>query len=240
MLKFCRPAGQAFSLPVVLTFCFALGTVFIAGAQSSNNILGLPAVPQQPQGTGSVAVGSRTANTPVSPTEAEIKSAISGNIKLASFYQDGLVTVRVVTDKTYIGDEPRAHALKAARLVQQGVRLSCGKLCKPASMPAPMLLANNTLSFDLILSSYAGILSTADMVNLVSAKSISLGTRPVIAPVGSAAPAAPAAPGIPAAPTSATSATSAASLDSPAGSARMPGLDLPDSRLPASAPGLAR
>ena len=218
MDKFCRTVGQASHFRVVLTVCVALGIAVTAHAQSSNNILGLPAVPQQlqqpqqmpqmPQAPGSGAVALRPVNAPVQPTEADVKSAISGNIKLASFYQEGLITVRVVTDKTYVGSGPRAQALQAARLIQRDVRLSCGKLCRPAPMPVPTLLANNTLGFDLMLSGYAGILSTVDMVNLLSAKAISPGTKPVTAPVAPVAAAA--APAVPA---------SATSLQSPAGPA---------------------
>ena len=153
-------------------------------AQNSNNVLGLPAVPQ------STASGAKPGALPTKPIDADAKAAISGNIKLASFYQEGLVTVRVGTDKTYLGSAPRAQALQAARLVQRDIRLSCGKLCKPGLMPAPTLLPDNTLSFDLVLSGYAGILSTADMVNLVSAKPISPGAKAVPAPV-SASVAAP-------------------------------------------------
>ena len=189
MLKFCRPTGQASFLQVVMTLCFALGFVVMAQAQSSNNILGLPAVPQQaqpPQAPGSSPIVSRPGNAAVQPTDADVKSAISGNIKLASFYQEGLVTVRLVTDKTYVGSGPRAQALQAARLVQRDVRLSCSRLCKSGPMPAPTLLADNTLSFDLVLSGYAGTLTTTDMINLASAKAISPGAKAVVAPAASA------------------------------------------------------
>ena len=232
MVKYRRPAGQASSLPVVWTVCLTLGISLTAHAQSSNNILGLPAVPQQAQAPGSSPVALRPGNAPIQPTEAEIKSAISGNIKLASFYQEGLITVRIATDKTYVGTGPRAQALQAARLVQQGMRLSCGKLCKPAPMPAPTLLANNTLGFDLVLSGYAGVLSTADMVNLLSAKPISPGTKPMAAPVAPVASLVAAA--------SAAAPASVASPEIPAGPASAPGLQPPDSRMPASAPATAR
>lgn len=167
---------------------------------------------------------------PVKPPDVDIKSAISGNIKLASFYKDGLVTVRVATDKTHIDSGLRAQALQAARLVQQGVRLSCGKLCKPGPMASPTLLANLTLGFDLVLRGYAGILSTADMVNLVSAKLISPAAKPVVAP---AAPAAAALAPVFVALTGATR------LQSTAGPASALGMEPPDSRLPATALGKA-
>ena len=171
-------------------------------AQNSNNILGLPAVPQIPQvpqaaGSG-MSAAAKPASAPAKPMDSEIKSAVSGNIKLASFYQEGLVTVRVATDKTYTDSAPRAQALQAARLIQRDIRLACGKLCKPGPMPAPTLQADNTLSFDLVISGYSGILSTTDMVNLVNARAISAGGKAVAAPVRVVpSPAAPATIGAP-------------------------------------------
>ena len=50
-------------------------------------------------------------------------------------------------------------------------------------MPAPTLLANNALSFDMVISGYVGTLSTADMVNLLNAKAIGPGGKAVLAPV---------------------------------------------------------
>ena len=177
-------------------------------AQDSNNVLGLPAVPQTLTIPQSAASGVKPGVLPAKPIDADAKAAISGNIKLASFYQKGLVTVRVGTDKTYLGSAPRAQALQAARLVQRDIRLSCGKLCKPGLMPAPTLLPDNTLSFDLVLSGYAGILSTADMVNLVSAKPISPGAKAVRAPVSaSVAAATPTTTAVPASDTPASGAT---------------------------------
>lgn len=176
-------------------------------AQNSNNVLGLPAVPQTPQVPQGSASGAKPGALPTTPIDTDAKAAISGNIKLASFYQEGLVTVRVVTDRTYVGSAPRAQALQAARLVQRDIRLSCGKLCKPGLMPAPTLLPDNTLSFDLVLNGYAGILSTADMVNLVSAKPISPGAKAVPAPVSASVAAATPTIAAPASDTPASGAT---------------------------------
>ncbi len=162
-------------------------------AQYSNNILGLPAIPQNPQPAASGAPAPRPVPAPGLPTEAEIKSVLSGSIKLASFYQEGLATVRIATEKTYADAPARALALRAARLVQRDVRLSCGKLCKPAPMPAPKIQADNTLSFDIVISGYTGTLSTADMINLVSTKAIGPGTKPAPAQVAPAAAASAAA-----------------------------------------------
>lgn len=138
-------------------------------AQDANNILGLPAVPQGPAAAASA--GKKPAE-PAKPSDAEIKSVLSGNIRLASFYPEGLVIVRATTDKTFVGNVVRAQALQAARLVQRDARLACGKLCKPAPMPAPTLQPDNTLSFDVVVSGYEGVMSSVDMINLVSGKRI--------------------------------------------------------------------
>ena len=187
-----------------------------ADAQDGANVLGLPAVPQTPQVVRPSPSSSKPAAAPGTPNDSDIKSALSGNISLASFYQVGLVTVRVTTTRAFVGNAPRAQALQAARLIQRDVRIGCGKLCKPGPMPAPSLLANNTLSFDMVISGYVGTLSTADMVNLLNAKAIGPGGKAAPAPVpvpvdvkastASAAPlaAAPSATASSAAPTSAT------------------------------------
>lgn len=147
-----------------------LGHTALLHAQDANNILGLPAVPQNIPATA--ASGTKKPDAPAKPTEADIKSALSGNLRLASFYQDGLITIRVMTDKIYVGNTVRAQALQAARLVQRDARLACGKQCRPAPMPAPTLQPDNTLSFDIVVSGYEGVMSTPDMVNLVSGKRV--------------------------------------------------------------------
>ena len=169
------------SLGTAVLLCCATATY----AQSANNVLGLPAVPQAPLGAAAIASAAKAPTAPVAPSDAEIKSILSGNISLASFYQEGLITVRVVTTKVFVGSAMRTQAIQAAKLVQRDVRLACGKLCKPGPMPAPLLLAGDTLSFELVISGYAGTLSTADMVNLVNAKAIGPGGKavPVAVPV---------------------------------------------------------
>lgn len=152
-----------------------VGNTALLHAQDSNNVLGLPAVPQGPAAAASTA---QKPATPVKPSEAEIKSVLSGNLRLASFYPEGLIIVRVATDKTFVGDALRAQALQAARLVQRDARLACGKLCKPAPMPAPTLQPDNTLSFDVVVSGYEGAMSSADMVNLVSGKRVGPAAKP--------------------------------------------------------------
>ena len=144
-----------------------VGNTALLYAQDANNIFGLPAVPQGP---AAAALTAKKPAVPVKPSGSEIKLALSGNLKLASFYPEGLIIVRVTTDKTFVGDVLRAQALQAARLVQRDARLACGKLCKPAPMQAPTLLPDNTPSFDVVVSGHEGAMSSADMVNLVSGK----------------------------------------------------------------------
>ena len=156
-----------------------VGQSTLLHAQDSNNILGLPAVPQEPPATplATTAAVKKPAQPP-KPSDADIKSALSGKLNLASFYPEGQIIVRVTTDKTFVGNAPRAQAIQAARLVQRDVRLACSKLCKPEVMPAPTLQPGNTLSFDIVISGYEGTMSTADMVNLVSGKRVGAAVKP--------------------------------------------------------------
>jgi hypothetical protein len=169
-----------------LCLTMLVGHAGLLQAQDSANVLGLPAVPQKPAVAASAA---KTPAVPAKPSDADIKSVLSGNLKLVSFYQEGLITLRVSTDRTFVGDAVRAQALQAARLVQRDTRVACGKLCKPAPMPAPALQADNTLSFDIVISGYVGNMSTADMVNLVSGKRVGAATQtaPIVAPPASPA-----------------------------------------------------
>ena len=162
-------------------------------AQDSNNILGLPAVPQNSPAAGTLGKAPAASTEPGEPSEGEIKSMLSGSMGMASSYQNGQITVRVTTAKAFAGDKTRKQILQAAKLVQRDVGDACGKLCKPAPMPAPKFQPDNTLVFDLVIQGYAGLLSSADMVNLVSGKSVSpaVAPAPVAAPVAARAPARP-------------------------------------------------
>ncbi len=161
----------------------------LLSAQDANNVLGLPAVPQRPAtpaATGASGGQKAVSNT---PTDAQIKSVLSGKITAASNYQNGLLRVHVTTEKTFVGDAARAQALQAARLIQRDARTACGKLCKPAPMPAPTIEADNTLSFDIVVQGYQGNMSTPDMINLVSGKRV--GAAKQAEPVAADAPATP-------------------------------------------------
>ena len=192
-------SGVVSSLIFGLGFGFALS----ANAQDNNNVLGLPAVPQS---STSAASGAKGSTAPSKPLELDDKSLISGQMELASFYKTDGVIVRVITQKTFVGTELRAKALKAARSVQRDISLSCGKLCTPGLMPAPALLPDNRLTFNLVLTGYVGLISSPDMINLVTAQPISPGTKAV----SSGVPAQPAAlAAVPSSPTNTPASTPA-------------------------------
>ena len=162
--------------------------------QDTGNVLGLAPVPQSPAAPASstAAAGNKTAvatqTNATKPTDAQIKSVLSGNITLASFYQQGLITVKGSTVKTFAGSALRAQALQAARLVQRDVKLACGKLCTPGPMPPPTLQEDNILRFDLVISGYEGKLSTVDMANLFNARPIGPGSKVVPVPPAASQP----------------------------------------------------
>ena len=165
---------------VLSLMCMALLSSYLPllHAQDINNILGLPAVPQNTSPAAPTSSAAKKPAVPAKPSDADIKSVLSGNLKLASFYPEGLIIVRVATDKTFVGDTVRAQALQAARLVQRDARVACGKLCKSAPMPAPTLQPDNTLIFDVVISGYEGTMSSADMINLVSGKRVGAAAKP--------------------------------------------------------------
>lgn len=47
-----------------------------------------------------------------------------------------------------------------------------------APMPAPTLQSDDTLSFDIVVSGYEGVMSTPDMINLVSGKRVGPAVKP--------------------------------------------------------------
>ncbi len=182
-------------------------------AQPEANVLGLPAVPQVkapseavPSGTpGASSAAKPGAQTSVNPSasapkagasapvnqaanDSALKSVLSGGITMASSYGNTTTTVRVTTANTYPSAALAAQAIAAARLVQRDLKLSCGKLCKPAPMPAPQILKDGTLQFDMVIDGYQGPLSNDDMLSMMMAKPL-----PVPAAAKLAAPQPPAA-----------------------------------------------
>lgn len=198
MLKPNRTTNHRRICTTLVALALALALAATAYAQDSNNVLGLPAVPQSPPAYpaagASAAQKAGAPAKPAKPTDADIRSVLSGKLNAASYYQDGLITVRVSTEKTFVGDAQRAQAMQAARLLQRDVRLACGTLCKPAPMPKPEFKADNTLSFALVVSGFSGKMNAQDMVNLISGKRISprapsSPAAEVVAPAASAVPA---------------------------------------------------
>ena len=167
-------------------------------AQDANNVLGLPAVPQRPAAPASKAASASTQPAVAAkPTDAQIRAVLSGKITAVSTYQEGLMTVRITTERTFISNAERAQGLQAAKLVQRDVRLACGTLCKPAPMPPPALQPDNTLVFDIVVEGYEGSMSTPNIINLVSGKRVSAATQTAptaIAPTAGAAVAIPVVP----------------------------------------------
>jgi hypothetical protein len=143
-------------------------------AYAQGNVLGLPAVPQTPiaepqpaaSGAGPKPGASAAAAQP-QVTDADIKSVLNGGVIMASSYTSTLATVRITTNTPYKGDARRKQALTAARLVQRDVRVACGKQCKPASMPAPKILPDGKLQFDMVIDGLARALSNDDMMGLL-------------------------------------------------------------------------
>ena len=177
---------------LLLASLLGLGYAPALHAQDANNVLGLPAVPQRAAAPPTAAASGARKAAPTQPTDAQIKSLLTGRITAASTYQDGRITVRVTTEKTFVGDVQRAQALQAAKLIQRDVRLACGNLCKPAPMPLPAIQADNTLSFDIVVVGYQGSMSTPNMINLISGKRVSAAASAAPAVTTPETPAAPA------------------------------------------------
>jgi hypothetical protein len=204
-----------------LVLCSASATVL---AQPEANVLGLPAVPQikapsevapsatpgtpsagkpgaKPSANPGASAPKAGASAPVNQAtnDSALKSVLSGGVTMASSYNSTTTTVRVTTANTYPGAVLAAQAIQAARLVQRDLKLSCGKLCKPAPMAAPQILKDGTLQFDMVIDGYQGQLSNEDMLSMMMAKPLPVPAAPKpVAPVpppaaAAAKPTAPAA-----------------------------------------------
>lgn len=159
---------------IYYSFAFTLCAVLQAHAQSQPNVLGLPAVPQTPSASvPAPAAAASAARKPVSGvaaplSDSQIKSVISGGVTMASSYVQRTATVRVTTNNIYQTEEQRKTAISAGRLVQRDLRISCGKQCKPAAnMPAPKILPDGKLQFDLVIDDYPRVLTQDDMIAMV-------------------------------------------------------------------------
>jgi hypothetical protein len=180
---------------IFYSLVFTLCAMFQAHAQSQPNVLGLPAVPQTPAASAP-APGASAARKPASGvapplSDSQIKSVISGGVTMASSYVQRTATVRVTTNNIYQTEEQRKTAISAGRLVQRDLRISCGKQCKPAAnMPAPKILPDGKLQFDMVIDDYPRMLTQDDMIAMVLGNPLAV--QPMAAPAS--APAAPAAP----------------------------------------------
>jgi hypothetical protein len=172
---------------IFYSLVFTLCAVLQAHAQSQPNVnvLGLPAVPQTPAASAP-APGASAARKPASGvapplSDSQIKSVISGGVTMASSYVQRTATVRVTTNNIYQTEEQRKTAISAGRLVQRDLRISCGKQCKPAaSMPAPKILPDGKLQFDMVIDDYPRVLTQDDMIAMVLGNPLAV--QPMAAP----------------------------------------------------------
>ncbi len=193
-------------LPAI-ALCASLCAALPAYGQS--NVLGLPAVPQTASSAtpaGSAAgKGAQPAASAATPQQLDdqAKSVLSGGVTLASNYDGRTVTVVVITNNTYTSQEQRKAALKAARLVQRDVKVSCAKQCKAAaSMPAPKILPSGKLEFAMVVNDYPRPLSNDDMVALLLGRPLAVIAQagPQPAASGASAPGASAPANVPVSP----------------------------------------
>jgi hypothetical protein len=192
-------------------------------AHAQANVLGLPAVPQNPVQPAASAPGPAPAGNPGAPAsgaakrkpaaaasaasaasaaraapqspqinDADAKAVLSGGVTMASSYVGKVATVRVTTNNTYPGEALRRQALNAARLVQRDLALSCAWQCKPAPMPAPKVLADDKLQFEMVIDNYPRVLSYDDMIAMLLGKPLAVTPKPAV--TATAAPPTPSTP----------------------------------------------
>jgi hypothetical protein len=188
---------------------FALcASLLASNAIAQPNILGLPAVPQTPiqsatpptdgaaAKTSKPGASGARASTTVKPAAAapqetvndvEAKSVLSGGVTMASSYEGKVATVRVTTNNVYQGEVYRGQAIKAAKLVQRDLVTSCAWQCKPAPMPAPVILDSGKLQFVMAIDNYPRVLSYDDMITMLLGKPLAV--MPKAAVTATAAPA---------------------------------------------------
>jgi hypothetical protein len=141
-----------------------------------------------------VASGAKPATALPQETinDVEVKSVLSGGVTMASSYEGKLATVRVTTNNVYQGDGYRSQAIKAAKLVQRDLVTSCAWQCKPAPMPAPVILPDGKLQFVMAIDNYPRVLSYDDMITMLLGKPLAV--MPKTTATATAAPPAAAAP----------------------------------------------
>jgi hypothetical protein len=207
-------------------FCiFALiASLWAHSAFAQPNVLGLPIVPQTPidppqaaqpaAGSASAPKGAKAvrptgaasnAALPIAPpvNDADAKSVLNGGVTMATSYTHTLATLRITTNTLYKDETQRKQALTAGRLVQRDLYMACGKQCRPGSMPAPKLLPDGKLQFDLIVDGFNRVINNDDMMNMLLGRPLAVGAAsPAIAAMapGKAVPSAPAPAAAPAKP----------------------------------------
>lgn len=212
--------------PFICLYALA-ATLWAPSALAQPNVLGLPIVPQKPidlpvaapepasaASAASAAKGAKGAKAarpksgasaaalPVPApvvNDANAKSALNGGVTMATSYAGTLATLRITTNTLYKEEEQRKQALTAGRMVQRDLYMACGKQCKPGSMPAPKLLPDGKLQFDLVVDGFNRVIHNDDMMDMLLGRPLAVGpASPSIAAMA-AAKAAPVAPTAPAA-----------------------------------------
>ncbi|MGA8515822.1 MAG: hypothetical protein WB821_13745 [Burkholderiaceae bacterium] len=179
-------------------FCIValITSVWAHSAFAQPNVLGLPALPQTPidppqasqpaasatsapKGTkaGRPKGGASSAALPIAPlvNDADAKSVLNGGVTMATSYTSTLATLRITTNTLYQDEPQRKAALTAGRLVQRDLYMACGKQCRPVSMPAPKLLPDGKLQFDLVVDGFNRAINQDDMMNMLLGRPLAVG-----------------------------------------------------------------
>jgi hypothetical protein len=165
-------------------------------ALAQPNVLGLPIVPQTPivepvtaQSAASAASAPKGAKAvrpkgaassaalPIAPqvNDADAKSVLNGGVTMATSYTGTLATLRITTNTLYQDETQRKAALNAGRLVQRDLYMACGKQCRPAPMPAPKILPDGKLQFDLVVDGFNRVINQDDMMSMLLGRPLALG-----------------------------------------------------------------
>jgi hypothetical protein len=143
--------------PIRLHLCLFFMFLFSLSATRAHaqeaNVLGLPVVPQvkttSPTGsTSSTATSSAASKAAAASTGS--RDALAGELGLQHSALGGLGRLVITTKTNFATPSARSSAIEAARTVQQGLAISCGKQCKPAKMAAPKILSSGQLEFELV------------------------------------------------------------------------------------------
>jgi hypothetical protein len=196
-------------------FCLftLVASLWAHSALAQGNVLGLPAVPQTPvdlpvaapDAANPASAAKRgkavrpkagdaaaAAPLPIQPmvNDADAKSVLNGGVTMATSYTHTLATLRITTNTQYKEDTQRKQALTAGKLVQRDLYMACGKQCRPGSMPAPKLLPDGKLQFDLVVDGFNRVINHDDMMNMLLGRPLAVGAAsPAIAAMAAGKPA---------------------------------------------------